>query len=162
MKGDCRFPLQARRKFSDQVRIFAKSKILWNHGRILLCPGTGEELYSTFRVDTELLSDSIWTEPSCNVRGLKHPDSIQPGMLEFNPKTVQTTTIAQFCSMMGRSQRFAILECSLVNPNRISEFRHRMKIDQKFRTYYYGLYDSLRLLYRRIYDESSVMVIQAG
>ena len=26
---------------------------------------------------------------------------------------------------------------------------------------YYGLYDSLRLLYRRIYDESLVIVIQA-
>ena len=47
----CRFALQARSKFIDQVRIRAKSKILWNHGRILLCPGSGEELYSTFRVD---------------------------------------------------------------------------------------------------------------
>ena len=47
----CRFSLQAQSKFIDQVRIRAKSKILWNHGRILLCPGSGEELYSTFRVD---------------------------------------------------------------------------------------------------------------
>ena len=63
--------------------------------------------------------------------------------------------------MMGRSQRFVILELDLDNPEKISEFLHRMKMDQKFRTYYYGLYDSLRLLYRRIYDESTVMVIQA-
>ena len=77
----------------------------------------------------ELLRDSIWTEPSCNVRGLKHPDSIQPGMLEFNPKTVQTTAIEKFCSMMGQSQIFAILEWGLVNPENISEFLHRMKVD---------------------------------
>ena len=82
-------------------------------------------------------------------------------MLEFNPRTVQTTTIAKFCSMMGRSQRFAILEWGLVNPEKISEFLQRMKVDQKFRTYYYELYDSLRLLYRRIYDESLVTVILA-
>ena len=64
VNGGCRFALQAWRKFLDQVRILAKSKILWNHGRIFLCPGSGEELYSTFGVDTELLRDSIWTEPS--------------------------------------------------------------------------------------------------
>ena len=74
----------------------------------------------------ELLKDSIWTE--CNVRDLRQPASIQPGMLEFNPKSVQTTTIAKFCSMMGQSQRFAILEWGLVNPEKISEFIHRMKI----------------------------------
>ena len=95
--------LQDRRKFLDQVRILAKSKILWNHGRILLHPGTREELYSTFGVDTELLRDSIWNEPSCNSRGLKRPDSIQPGMLECNQENVQTTTMVKFCSMMGRS-----------------------------------------------------------
>ena len=48
-----------------------------------------------------------------------------------------------------------------MNPEKISEFLHRMKVDKIFRSYYYGLYDSLRLLYRRIYDESSVIVIQA-
>ena len=97
VNGGCRFALQDRRKFLDQVRILAKSKILWNQGRILLCPRFGEVLYSTFGVDMELLKDFIWTKPSCNVRGLKHPGSIQPGTLEFNPKTVQTTIIAKFC-----------------------------------------------------------------
>ena len=43
----------------------------------------------------------------------------------------------------------------------ISEFLHRMKIDQRFRTYYYGLYDSLRLLFRRSYDVTPVTVVQA-
>ena len=97
----------------------------------------------------ELLKDSIWTEPSCNVRGLKRPASIQPGMLVFNPKSVQSTTIAKFCSMMGQSQRFAILEWGLVNPEKIFEFLHRMKVDKIYRSYYYVLYDSLRLLHKR-------------
>ena len=48
----------------------------------------------------------------------------------------------------------------MVNPEKISEFLQRMKVDQKFRIYYYMLYDSLRLLYRKIYDESPVTVIQ--
>ena len=33
----------------------------------------------------------------------------------------------------------------LVNLEKISAFLQRMKVDQKFRTYYYGLYDSWRL-----------------
>ena len=109
----------------------------------------------------ESLRDSIWVKSSHITRGLRHPASIQPGMLKFNPRIVQTTTLAKFCSMMGRSQRFAILEWGLVNPEKIDEFLHRMKVDQKFRTYYYGLYNSLQLLYRRVYDESLVTVIQA-
>ena len=48
-----------------------------------------------------------------------------------------------------------------MNPEKISDFLHRMKVDKIFRSHYYGLYDSLRLLYRRIYDKSSVIVIQA-
>ena len=129
MNGGCRFALQAWRKFLDQFRILVKSKILWNHDRILLRPGAREKLYSTFGVDTELLRDSIWTEPSCNVKGLNCPDSIQPAMLEFNLKTVQTTKLAKFCSMMGQSQRFAILEWNLVNQENIFEYLYRMKID---------------------------------
>ena len=45
----------------------------------------------------ELLKNSIWTEPSCNVRGLKCPSSIQPGMLEFNPKSVQSYDSEVLC-----------------------------------------------------------------
>ena len=80
----------------------------------------------------DLIQDSIWSEPSCNVRGWKGPASIQPGMLEFNPKSVQTATIAKFCSMKGRSQRLPILEWGLVNPEKISVFLQRMKVDKIF------------------------------
>ena len=46
-------------------------------------------------------------------------------------------------------------------PREDLEFLQRMKVDQRFRTYYYGLYDSLRLLYRRVYNETPATVIQA-
>ena len=82
-------------------------------------------------------------------------------MLELNPNSVQRATIAKFCSMMGRSQRFANLEWGLVNPERISKFLHRMKIDSIFRTYYHGLYDFIRLLYKRIFEKHSPIVIQS-
>ena len=83
VNGGCRFALQARFKFIDQVRILAKTRILWNHGRILLCPGPREKLYSTFGVNLEPFLG---------------------------------TTIAKPCTFLGRSQRLAILEWGLVNP----------------------------------------------
>ena len=63
----------------------------------------------------ELLRDSIWVESSTNARDLRHL-----ACWIFSPKTVQTATIAKFCSMIGRSQRFAILEWGLVNLEKIS------------------------------------------
>ena len=111
-----------------------------------------------FGVKLEILETCEWTEQA---RGLKRPSSIQVGMLEFNPFTVQTSTKSKFSSLMGRSQRIAILEVGLVNPEKISEFLQRMRVDQRFRIYYYGLYDSLRFLYRRIYDEQPLVVVQA-
>ena len=150
VNGRCRFALQARHKFIDQVRILAKSKIPWNHGRVLLCPGVGEKIYATFGIDKAIFQDTLWMEPSSSGRGLKRPASIQPGMLEFYPKSVQTSTIAKFCSMKGRSQIFAILEWRLVNPKKISEFLKRMKTDKRFTR-----------LYKRIFDSTSPVVIQS-
>ena len=109
VKRGCRFALQARFKFIDQVRILAKTKILWNHGRVLLCPTLGEIYYSTFGVNLDQFQDAIRTEPCCNLRGLKIPGSILVDMLKVNSRTVQVATIAKFCATTGRGQRFAIL-----------------------------------------------------
>ena len=72
-------------------------------------------------VNMDLFQESLWTEPCSNLRGLK-----RPGILEFCPKTVQTSTIAKLCSLLGRSQCLAILEWGLVNPEKIAEFLDRM------------------------------------
>ena len=84
VNGGCRYTLLAHRNFLDQVRILVKANILWNH----------EEVYATFRVETEVLRYSLWIEASNRSRGLRGPKSNKPEMLEFNPRTVQTSTIA--------------------------------------------------------------------
>ena len=104
--------------------------VLWNHGRVLLCPTVGEIYYSMFGVNLDQFQDAVWTEPCCNLRGLKRPRSILVNMLEFNPRTVQVAMIGKFGATTGRSQRFAILEWGLVNPEKISEFLHKMKVNK--------------------------------
>ena len=122
VNGGRRFTLQARVKFIDQVRILAKTRILWNHGRVLLCPDSEEILYATFGVNLEPSLGTSWTNPCSTSRGLECPGAIQPGMLDFSPRTVKTVTIAKSCSILGRSQRFAILEWGLLNPENIEQF----------------------------------------
>ena len=110
VNGGCRFSLQARFKFIDQVRILAKNRILWNHGRILLNPGPGKRLYSTFGVNLKPFQGALWIDPCSNYRGLECHGVIQPGLLDFSPKTVQTATIAKSYTIIGRTQMFSILE----------------------------------------------------
>ena len=110
-----------------------------------------KDLYSTFGVNIDLFQDTLWTEPWSNLRGLKRSGSIQPGMLEFNSRTVQVAKIAKFCATTGRSQRFAILEWGLGG----------MQKDMCFRFYYHDIFDALRLLYKRIFNCESLVVFEA-
>ena len=81
----------------------------------------------------------LWTDPCSNSRGLEGYGAMQPGMLDFSSKTVQTATIAKSFTILGQSQRFAILVWGLVNPENIAEFLKRMNSDLFFRNYYFGL-----------------------
>ena len=155
VNGGCRFALQARLKFLDQVRILAKSNITWNHGRILLGLGSNETFYATFGIPEEDFKGAVWSEPTITRRGLRRPSSMEAGMLDFNPTTVNYSTISKFCSVNQRIQRLAILEWGLVNPEKIGYFFDRMKSDSRFRNCYLSVYDALRILYRRIFDEPS-------
>ena len=94
-----------------------------------------------------------WTDSCSTSRGLE-----RPGMLDFSPRTVKTVTIAKSCSILGRSQRFAILKWGLLNLKKIDQFFNRMNSDFFFRNYYFGLYDSLRLLHPRIFDRPAILV----
>ena len=71
---------------------------------------------------------------------------------------MKTVTIAKSCSILRRSQRFAILEWGLLNPEKIDQVFKRMNSDLFFRNYYFSLYDSLRLLHLRIFDRPAIVV----
>ena len=73
-------------------------------------------------------------------------------MLSFNPSTVKTNTVGKFCTMMGRSQRTALAEWAMVNPAKILDFFNRMNKDTGFRIFYGGMYEGMKLIYRRMLD----------
>ena len=161
VNGGCRFALQARITFLEQVRIFSKSNISWNHGRILLSPGYNEIEHARFGIPVEYFQEVSWTEPIVSRRGLKRPVSMQAGMLDFNPACVQPAEVSKFCSANNRIQRFAIVEWSIMNPEKIVEFFDRMRKDSRFRNYYNNVYDPLRIVYKMLFDEPLMEVGQS-
>ena len=48
-----------------------------------------------------------------------------------------------------------------MNSEKIAEFLDRMKVDMYFQSYYLSLYDTLRLLNKRIFDFPLLVVIEA-
>ena len=56
---------------------------------------------------------------------------------------------------MGRSHRDCILEWARLNPEKISLFLDRMAIDPTWQIAFRGVYDSLRLLYLRLFNEEA-------
>ena len=48
-----------------------------------------------------------------------------------------------------------------MNPEKISDFFNRMKSDARFRNYYLTVYDALRILHRRIFDEPPDIIVQS-
>ena len=124
--------------------------------------GLNETNYATFGIPEEDLRGALWNEHTSTRRGLRRPSSMKAGMLDFNPTTVMYSTISKFCSANQRIQRLAILEWGLMNPEKISYFFDRMKSDSRFRNYYQSVYDALGILYRRIFDKPSDIVIQSN
>ena len=56
---------------------------------------------------------------------------------------------------MGRSHRDCILEWARLCPEKISHFLDRMVTDPAWQIAFRGVYDSLRLLYLRLFNEEA-------
>ena len=60
--------------------------------------------------------------------------------------------MAKRCKSIGRPQRDCILEWARLNPEKISSFLDRLAIDPKWQMSFCGLFDSLRLLFLRLFN----------
>ena len=67
-------------------------------------------------------------------------------------------TVSKRCKTIGRSQRDCILEWARLNLKKISLFLDRIATDPKWQISFRGLYDSLRLLYLRIFNKEARFV----
>ena len=59
--------------------------------------------------------------------------------------------------MLGRSHRDCILVWARLFPEKISHFLDRMATDPAWQIAFRGVYDSLRLLYLRLFNEEAIV-----
>lgn len=147
--GGCRFLLEAREWFLYQMKSLAKAKYTWSKGRRLEVPGEEDKEYSRFGLDPEELEKQGWMDPVESVRGLERPKGFKIPLLEMDMSRVKSKEI-------GRCQRWSLLEWARMNPRELCKFFMRMEKDTGFQRFYGGLYDAMRLCYRRILDEKAV------
>ena len=86
------------------------------------------------------------------------PQTLPGGFLKMNTRFNTPFTISKRCKVVGRSQRDCILEWARLNPEKILSFLDRLADDPKWQITFRGLYDSLRLLYLRLFNEEARVV----
>ena len=158
--GGCRFLLQARIKFIQQMETLRKLNYSWRFG--LSLPEISQELreYSRFGISRTELKKVIWTEevPESGRIELLRPLSLEVPMLELNPEKDKCNQILRFCTQNGRIQKLVIVEWCRMNPTRIVNFLQRMDSDKDYKTYFRPVYDNIRLIFWRIVNRPTIKI----
>ena len=71
------------------------------------------------------------------------------------PRINSLATVSKRCKLLGRSHRDYLLVWARLKPDKIALFLDRMVTDPKWQITFRGLYDSLRLLYLRLFNEEA-------
>ena len=150
--GGCRYLLQCRQWFLVQVRVLARAKVRWTDGRVLELPEEGNLEYSRFGLSMEDIGEQSWSQPVIGARGMVRPPGIRIKLLEFDVSSTKPCEIGRKCTMLGRNQRWSLLEWARLNPGLLRTFFVRMVRDTGFQVHYANLYDGMRLMYKRILD----------
>ena len=156
--GGCRFLLQCRDWFLVQMGIIARARILWSGERVIRVPTEAEVIYSRFGLSVEDIGDQSWIEPVPGVRGLMRPGGVKFPILDLKIESAKSKEIGRVCSEMGRSQRWSLLEWGRMNPRGLKTFFVRMTRDVGFQRFYANLYDGMRLIHLRIFNEKITVV----
>ena len=156
--GGYRYLLEAREWFLSQMTVLAQVGYTWSEGRRLEVPGRDEREYSRFGLESEELEKQVWSEPVGRVRGWGRPKNLKIPLLVLDMSKVKSKEIGEKCTLIGRCQRWSLLEWARMNPQDLSRFFTRMEKDTGFQRFYRGLYDAMRLCYRSIMDEKAPTV----
>ena len=113
------------------------------------------EFAVTYSIPDVYFADKLWISAVRGATALSRPGTVPGGYLKLNPRINSSATVAKRCKLLGRSYRDCILEWARLNPEKISLFLDRMATDPGWQIAFRGVYDSLRLLYLRLFNEEA-------
>ncbi len=141
--GGYRYLLEAREWFLSQMTTLAKVGYTWSKGRRLEVPGRDEREFARFGLESEELEKQVWSEPVGSVRGWGRLKNLKIPLLVLDMSKVKSKEIGEKCTLIGRCQRWSLLEWARMNPQDLSRFFTRMEKDTGFQRFYRGLYDAM-------------------
>ena len=156
--GGCRYLLQARDWFIQQMEVLAEARVRWSSGKVLKSPVEEDRIYSRFNLSLEEVSDEVWKNPVEGIRGLKRPEVISLRLLCMDISRIKSKEIGRLCTEVGRSHRWSLLEWGRMYPSELPKFFLRMENYEGFRRFYRSLYDAMRLLHLRVLDKRAPVV----
>ena len=91
---------------------------------------------------------------------MMRPPGITVAVVNFDMGSIKSSILGRACAGTGRSQRWSILEWVMLTPENLKKFFFRMKDDEGFRRFYQNIFDLLRLVHMRIFDEKAPVIEQ--
>ena len=101
--GGCRFALQARLWFKDQLRMLQRAKIMWDDDLVIQCMSDETEFAVTYSIPYIYFADELWICADPGASGLSRPPTVPVGYLTFNPRFHNPMTISKRYKTIGRS-----------------------------------------------------------
>ena len=99
--GGCRFVLQARIWFKDQLRMLQRAKIMWNDNLVIQRLSDEMEFAVTYSIPDVSFTEELWISKVPGASGLLRPQTIPGGYLKLNPRFNSPLTIAKRCKTIG-------------------------------------------------------------
>ena len=158
--GGCRFLLQAREKFLEQAVILKKSKFKWRLNVTMKDISCAFKSYARFGISPEIITKCKFTEPAPFHYGLFRPVSCSVPPLYLNPEKVKPGTIGKLVKKQPRMMKPVIFEWARMNPHKIQKMFDRLVNDVEFRKHFYGTYQGLRMIFRRIHNKEAVRIME--
>ena len=156
--GGCRFIHQARERFLDQARILKKSGFKWELDVKMKDLGDRFKMYARFGIPKEKIDACNFTEPAPFQYGMFRPKSLKVPSIKFDPEKVKPFKIGKFCKTQPRGVKAVVFEWARLNPNKIRSLLVRLNDDPGFRKFYYGVYQGLRLIFKRVFNREAMRI----
>ena len=150
----CRCVLQGRIWLKDQLRMLQRAWIMWNNNLVIQRLTEEMEFAVTYSIPDNSFSQELWVSQVPGSVGLFQPQTLPGRCLRLNLIFNSPGNIAKRCKTIGSPQRDCILEWARLNPERISQFLDRLADEPKWQILFCGIYDSLRLLFLRLYNRT--------
>ena len=132
-----------------------RAKIMWDDDRVIQRMSDEREFAVTYSIPDVYFADELWISAVQEATALSRPGTVPGGFLKMSPMINSALTISKRCKALGRSHQDCILEWARLNPEKIAPFLDRMSTEPGWQIAFRGLYDCLRLLYLRLFNEEA-------